>query len=172
MVSLEVQPRGGRRTLSLPRHPGRAGILEERQGMRPVPHWHPGRRAGGSYRGPIVQCPNCGYSTWRAAACAFCGNPFETASDATPQASAPQAAAAPSRTVEASGGFPALFLVWFLLGLLAGIVGFSPRARAAGALLWPAGERFQAPVQQDSTFRSPVPMASRDVEPGSTPRTR
>ena len=141
--------------------------------MRSAPNWRPGKRASGAYRGPMVQCPNCGYNTWRAAACAFCGAPFETPSDATSQASAPRAAAAaPSRAVESAGGFPTIFLVWFLLGLLVGIVGFSPRARAAGALLWPDVERFHGPVQQDSPFRSPVPMASRDVEPGSTPRTR
>ena len=141
--------------------------------MRPVPHWRPGRRGGGAYRGPMVQCPNCGYNTWRAAACAFCGAPFETQSDTTSQASAPRAAAAaPSRAVESAGGFPTIFLVWFLLGLLVGIVGFSPRARAAGALLWPGAEQFQGPVQQDSSFRSPIPMASRDVELGRDARTR
>ena len=141
--------------------------------MRSAPNWRPGKRGSGAYRGPMVQCPACGYNTWRAAACAFCGAPFETTPDATSQPSAPQAAAAPpSRAGKAGGGFPALFLVWFLLGLLVGIVSFSPRARAAGALLWPGIEGLPAPVQQNSSFNSPVPMASRDVGPSGASRNR
>jgi hypothetical protein len=134
--------------------------------MRPAPHWRPGQSAGGSYRDPMVQCAACGYNSWRTAACAFCGAPFETPSDETSQAGPPRAPAdAPSRPVEAAGGFPSLFLLWFLLGLLVGIVGFSPRARAAGALFWPGAERFQGPARQNSAIGSPVPLAWRDPEP-------
>jgi hypothetical protein len=122
----------------------------------------------------MVQCPACGYNTWRTAACAFCGAPFATLSDDISEAGPPQApAAAPSRPVEAAGGFPSLFLLWFLLGLLAGLVGFSPRARAAGALFWPGAEQLQEPVRQDSIIGSPVPLAWRDPEPDrGAPETR
>ena len=137
--------------------------------MRPAPHWRPGHRPTGPYRGPMVQCAACGYNTWRTDACAFCGAPFDTPSDKNPQASPPPVAAAVSRPVEAASGLPGLFLFWFLLGLLVGLVGFSPRARAASALFWPGAERVHGPARQESAIGPRPPMvwkhpgADRDI---------
>ena len=118
--------------------------------MRPAPNWRPGRRASGAYRGPMFQCPHCGYATWRTPACAFCGAPSESLATET----AHQRAARPSgRAVPGPGKaalrFPTLFLVSFLLGLLVGLASFSPRVRGAGALLLfrPSGQRSQPAVQ-------------------------
>ena len=141
--------------------------------MRPAPHWRPGHRPTGPYRGPMVQCAACGYNTWRTAACAFCGAPFGASPGETSHASPPPAAAASSRPVEAASGFPALFLLWFLLGLLAGLVGFSPRARAAGATFWPGAERLHGPARQASAFGSRAPTVWRHPEPDrATPGAR
>ncbi len=67
---------------------------------------------------------------------------------------------APPGRPELGGRFPALFLVWFLAGLLVGLAGFSPHARAAGALLWPHVERFLP-----GTGRTPTPQSSLPAPP-------
>lgn len=119
--------------------------------MRPAPHWRPGHRASGAYRGPMFQCPHCGYASWRARACAFCGAPFESmATEAADELAArPSGRAAPGPG-EAAVRFPTLFLISFLLGLLIALAGFSPRVRGAGALFWPGSQRSQPAVQQDA----------------------
>lgn len=141
--------------------------------MRPAPQWRPGRRADGAYRGRMVQCPQCGYATWRAPACAFCGAPLEVAAAGTADGPIPQAAAQASAVAgPVAGGLSTLFLVWFLAGLLLGIVGFSPRARAAGALLWPRADRPQPTAIQAPALKPPAPMAPRAAAQGSPAPTR
>jgi hypothetical protein len=59
------------------------------------------------------------------------------------------------------------------LGLLAGLVGFSPRARAAGATFWPGAERLHGPARQASAFGSRAPTVWRHPEPDrATPGAR
>ncbi len=141
--------------------------------MRPVPHWRPGHRATGAYRGPMVQCPHCGYSSWRGPTCPFCGAAFEAATPGRPEGSPPRTSAtASSRPEGPAAGFPTLFLAWFLVGLLLGIVGFSPRSRAAGAMLWPRAERQQQAVRWGSVPPSPPPMASHSRGPTHPTQTR
>ena len=135
--------------------------------MRSAPNWRPGHRANGTYRGPMVQCPNCGYATWRAHACPFCGAPLEAPSAGIPEGPAPRAEAmAPRRPPEFGGGFPTLFLVWFLAGLLAGIAGFSPHARAAGVLLWPHVERLLLGSGHTPAPQSSLPAPPQDRHAG------
>jgi len=117
--------------------------------MKPPPRWRPAHGPAGAYRGPIVSCPRCGYASWRGACCAYCGGPLQPPIPGGPDGPASQhrIASSPART-EPAWSYPRLFVVWFLVGLLLGLVTFLPRARAMKAEAWtePAQGAVTPPV--------------------------
>lgn len=113
--------------------------------MKAAPRWQSVGPPRGGRRGAMVECPRCGYVSWKGAACAFCGAALEAPAAGGAQASilpaAPAVALDPNRT---DWSYPFLFMVWFLGGLIAGLLCFPPLTVAAGSPLRARLERFLA----------------------------
>ncbi len=137
--------------------------------MKAAPRWRAMEHPRGGYRGPMVRCSRCGYASWKAATCPYCGEAFQTPptgnGDGAHRQTAPVGAGWPRET---GWSFPTLFLVWFSLGLFLGILGFSPRTWAAGAQLWSHVERVIPPVKQGAALELPASMSSDHRGPNRT----
>jgi hypothetical protein len=103
--------------------------------MKATPRWQSVKSGGGSRPGAMIECPQCGYASWKGAACAFCGTDLQAPGTGVMQGTIPRMA------------YSSIFLIWFSGGLIAGLLCLSPFTLAPGSPLRARLEHYLALLQ-------------------------